>query len=532
MELVREFARNNSQAAFAELVRRHVNLVYSVARRCTGHDGDAQDVTQAVFILLARKAGGLRAGTLLPGWLYETTRFTAARLLRTNARRHAREQEAYMQSTLNENDAAAAWAQLSPHLETAMSKLSEQDRALLVLRFYQNKSGPETAATLGIREDAAHKRVTRAIEKLRKFFAERGVVLSGVAIAGAVSVHSVQAAPAGLAAMISSTAFSGTTITTAAILAATKAIVMTTFQKAIVTTTLIAAVGGGIFEAQQNFRLRDQNQKLQQQQSLLTAQVQQLGQSLADATNRLASSLAANDRTKTNSRDAELLKLRGEVTQLRAAANDSTDATARQWLVKVNKLKQKLEQTPNARIPEFQFLTDQDWLNAVKGNLNSDTDYRIAFSALRGEAQNKAASMLKQALTAYMKDNEQQFPADINQLQTYFSSPMDNSILQEWEIAPASTVKSLGMGGDVIITQKAAVDDVFDTRYGIGPNGLGSTDFLHQEISDAMNPVFAAFRTAHDGQWPADQTQLLPYATTPEQQAALQKLILRDSANR
>src|SRR5450432_2000528 len=199
MDLVQEFARHNSEAAFTELVRRHINLVYSVARRCTGNDGDAQDVAQAVFIILARKAAGLRERTLLTGWLYETTRFAAARLLRTNARRHAREQEAYMQSTLNETDLAGVWEKLSPHLEAAMSKLAERDRALLVLRFYENKSGPEAAALLGIREDTAHKRVTRAIEKLRKFFAQRGVTLTATAIAGAVSANSVQAAPAGLA---------------------------------------------------------------------------------------------------------------------------------------------------------------------------------------------------------------------------------------------------------------------------------------------------------------------------------------------
>ena len=122
MDLVREFARHNSEAAFTELVRRHIALVYSVARRCTGNDGDAHDVTQAVFIILARKAAGLRERTLLPGWLYETTRFTAARLLRTNARRQRREQKAYMQSTLNEADTADVWEKLSPHLEAAMSK--------------------------------------------------------------------------------------------------------------------------------------------------------------------------------------------------------------------------------------------------------------------------------------------------------------------------------------------------------------------------------------------------------------------------
>jgi alpha-tubulin suppressor-like RCC1 family protein len=99
---------------------------------------------------------------------------------------------------LNEADHAAAWEKLSPHLEAAMSRLAERDRALLVLRFYENKSGPEAAALLGIGEESARKRVTRAVEKLRKFFAQHGVALSGVAIAGAVSANSIQAAPVAL----------------------------------------------------------------------------------------------------------------------------------------------------------------------------------------------------------------------------------------------------------------------------------------------------------------------------------------------
>jgi RNA polymerase sigma factor (sigma-70 family) len=248
MDLVREFARHNSEAAFTELVRRHIALVYSVARRCTGNDGDAHDVTQAVFIILARKAAGLREHTLLTGWLYETTRFAAARLLRTNARRHTREQEAYMQSTFTEADTAAIWTQLSPHLEAAMSKLAERDRALLVLRFYENKSGPEAAALLGIREDAAHKRVTRAIEKLRKVFAQRGVTLSGAAIAGVVSANSIQAAPVALVKTISAVAIAkgtaATTSTLTLVKGALKIMAWTKAKTAAVATVAVMLTGG------------------------------------------------------------------------------------------------------------------------------------------------------------------------------------------------------------------------------------------------------------------------------------------------
>ena len=136
MDLMREYARNHSGAAFTELVRRHLNLVYSVARRCTGNDGDAQDVTQTVFVILARKAPGLRTCAVLTGRLYETTRNTAACVQRTSARRHVREQEAYMQSTLTDANTIADWHRLAPlrdkvqALQQQQAPLAEQIRQL------------------------------------------------------------------------------------------------------------------------------------------------------------------------------------------------------------------------------------------------------------------------------------------------------------------------------------------------------------------------------------------------------------------
>ena len=206
MALVREYACRSSESAFAELVHRHINLVYSVALRFAANCEDAQDVTQAVFIILAQKAAGLRPGTILTGWLYETTRFTAMNLLRTKARQQARKREAYMQSTLNDMDRDGAWKQLAPLLEEAMSRLNEKERTLLALRFFENKSGAETAAILGIQEWAAHKRVERAVEKLRRFFARRGVVLPSAVLAGAISASSVQAAPVALAQSVTAVA--------------------------------------------------------------------------------------------------------------------------------------------------------------------------------------------------------------------------------------------------------------------------------------------------------------------------------------
>jgi len=180
--LLAQYARDNSEAAFATLVTRHVNLVYSTALRSAGNPNAAEEITQAVFIILARKARSLSPRTILSGWLYQTARLTAANFLRAEIRRQHREQEAYMQSLLNEPE-PDVWPQIAPLLDAAMTGLGEKDRNAIVLRFFENKSLGEVGSALGASEDAAKMRVNRALEKLRKFFSKRGIVLSAPLIA-------------------------------------------------------------------------------------------------------------------------------------------------------------------------------------------------------------------------------------------------------------------------------------------------------------------------------------------------------------
>jgi RNA polymerase sigma factor (sigma-70 family) len=298
-QLLRDYTGRRSEAAFAELVRRHVDFVYSAAVRMVRDPHLAEDVTQAVFVALAQNARQLADRPVLSGWLHRTAQNLAANAVRSTVRRRAREQEAAAMNELLAHESDAVWEHIAPHLDAALGELAEPDRDALLLRYFERKSAREMALTLGVSEDVAQKRVSRAVERLREFFAKRGVTIGAGGLVVLITANAVQAAPAGLVAMISAAAaLVGTTIQTSTAIATTKA------------TALAAAVSTGIYQAHQASTLRSQVQTLQQEQAPLTGQIEQLTRERDEATNRLT--VLAGEIAKVKDNNVELLRLRGE----------------------------------------------------------------------------------------------------------------------------------------------------------------------------------------------------------------------------
>lgn len=243
--LLRRYACDHAEEAFAELVRRHLDGVYSAALRRIGGDTHlAEDIAQKVFASVAREAEHLSRHPQLSAWLYATTRNVAANMVRSERRRKAREQEAQaMQETLSENapEANADWSRVAPVLDEVIDELNEADRTVVLLRFVERRALLEIGAALKLSEDAARMRIERALEKLRVSLRRRGVTSSIAALSLMLTNQAVAAAPAGMAASVTGSALALATGGTAV------APVLAFFE--IMSTSKFAAVGAALILA-------------------------------------------------------------------------------------------------------------------------------------------------------------------------------------------------------------------------------------------------------------------------------------------
>ncbi len=357
-QLLRDYAERSDEAAFRGLVTRHTDFVYSAALRQVYSPDLAGELTQSVFSDLARKAQSLAQKmpptSSLAGWLHRSTRYAALNHLRDTRRRLENERQA-MEQLLNDSEATWEWARIRPALDEALDSLGNEDREALLLRFFKNQNFRAVGVALGVSDDAAQKRVSRALERLREFFAKRGIALAEGGLATVISANAVQAAPVGLAIAISSAALlTGTAISSSTVIAVTKTTAMTTVQKTLITATLAAALGTGIYEARQASILRSEVEA-KDRDSLSVAALRQDNE-------KLSAELARNHESPgTDRRELlELMRLRGQVTLLKRELSDSKRESARAA---------GSNAPPEASIadwnwPTGQFIPRANWLNA------------------------------------------------------------------------------------------------------------------------------------------------------------------------
>lgn len=486
LQLLQEYADSRSEAAFAALVQRHIDLVYSAALRMVRDRHLAEDVTQKVFLALAQNAPRLTQRPVLAGWLHRTAQNIAAQTVRTEVRRRAREQKATAMNQLVSHDPEPSWNDIAPHLDAALGDLSESDRDVLFLRYFESKSAFDMAQTLGISCAAAQKRALRAGERLRKAFASRGVTLNTSGLVIAISTHAVQAAPAGLAATAG--ALAGTSLASpAAAAAATEAVAWSVTHKLLAAAILLAsAITPVVVHYRLNSQLAAQENAVRQRAQLVAT--------LQSENDRLARLLSQTQAATAlpGSQFNELLRARASFARLNRDLRDlqnlkdgsATDeintlaAKEKLWSERAAKLKLWLDANPSAKIPELQFLTEQDWLDAVFPlTLFNEKEYRRAISLARANAEVRATEKIHAALREYAQVNQGQFPRQISQLLPFLKAPADIPILDRYAIVRANRlVAELQPGGDWAITQIAPVDAELDIRLSIGLTNACSAD--------------------------------------------------------
>jgi RNA polymerase sigma factor (sigma-70 family) len=460
-ELLQRYAATNSEDAFAELVRRHVNLVYSAALRQVNGDAHlAHDVAQTVFTDLARKAGSLARRDRLTGWLYTSAHFAAAKTVRGENRRRDRE-ETFMRETVSETAAAADWQTIRPAIDAALHELKAVDREAILLRYFENRQFSEVGIKLGLNENAARMRVERAVEKLRGILTKRGLATTA-ALTAAISANAVQIAPAGVAAALTTTSLAMAVTGTATLMK-----IMTATKLKLIFSALVVAGAATalVVQHQKQSKLRDENQSLQQQ-------IAQLKTGSAHFSNQLAN---AGDSKKLSGEEFnELLKLRGEVGVLRRQAGD------------LGKLRED-----NKRLQAAQLDT------SVQRQAIIDAEKQQHDSMMQKLDGGKEGML---AFIMFAADNQNEFPTNFSQAAAYLGNNAD-LVGTNFDIAYDGSLSNISTPSAAIVLKEKqawqALNGKWMKTYGFADG--------HAEVHTEGSGDFSGYEKDHSASMPPNQ---------------------------
>jgi RNA polymerase sigma factor (sigma-70 family) len=477
-QLLAEYAFNGLEAAFGELVARHTDLVYSAAWRQSGSTELAKEIAQTVFSDLARKAPALSSkltrNEAIVAWLYRSTRYAALTQLRNDRRRAWRERQAMTQFEPG-NDNAPEWNQLGAVLDEAMAELCDADRDALLLRFFKNRDFRGVGEALGVSDDAAQKRVSRALEKLRNHLTRRGVATTSAALSVALAANAVQVAPAGLASALASGSVLGAASGGGAALTFMKLMTMTKIKIGLISVVVLAGMAAPILIQHQNqAALSEQNQNLHQELNDLTEENSRLSNLVIGAQSPPSAS---------QEQLSELLRLRNEVGMLRKQAND---------FGKVREENRRLQAALSKSKTESQSQDSDKWGEEQK---------------LQGIAKMNDAKMLVLGLMMYAADNNQQVPTTLEQAGPYlnFSDPPLTQTNQ-FELVFQGDLSRIAAPATAFIIRE---HDPFRTPDGGWARTYGFADG-HCEV-----------RKTADGDYTSWESQHLPVLKSGENPAAL-----------
>ena len=511
--LLARYASQRHEDAFRQLVARRLNLVYSAAIRQTRAAHLAEEVAQVVFIELSRSATRIRPDLPLTAWLYTVTRRKSIDLIRRESTRHAREQLAASDAALTPQSASpvayspayddhAAWSRLTDTLDDAMMSLGEKDRTALLLRFFADQPLRDIGAQLGISDDAAQKRITRALDRLRENFSRRGFVLGGTTLAAALSAQAVQAAPLALGPTVSATALLAPP---AAVTGFAALLAMTTLQKTVIATVLSLTLGCALYEGTIITQQRAELSSLRS--SLAFARTAQLDaeRKQAQAEKELADS------------DTTLAKADDVLNALANGPDAAFNAELHAWVQRVRDLKSWASRLPERTIPEMSLLTESDWLEAArKAELSGEDGARQAMSQLRSLSKTKFMPLLQNAVKAYKRANHGTLPNDTNALTAYLQPPADIGMLGRYEVASTETAST--RRSSEYIVEKDRVDDDYDTFFSLQRNGEGWVSSNRGKLDDQLQNLIRTYRKKNPHMSPEAAGEILdafPYTLSP-----------------